>query len=331
MIVVFSYIVSFISLFRNFLYDNKIFSNKNISVPVISVGNIELGGTGKTPVVLYLSKLLLKNGFKPGIISRGYKRSSRGQQIVSDGLNIFLNHKTAGDEPFLIAKSILGIPIIVNKNRVSGANYIVKNFDVNVIILDDAFQHRKINRNIDIVLLNINTPPNKLKPFPLGRLRENFKAVFRSDILLVTKKNKNTPLDALNFYSSLYFHNLFFSSNTFSLINPISNDVINIKKLSKNIFAFCGIGDPNHFKNSLLSLDIDVSIFKSFADHQNYSDQILTNLEFLIANHNIKTIITTEKDYIKLPLNFCNSFSILVLKIDFIFDKSFDSLILKML
>ena len=144
-----------------------------------------MGGTGKTPVVLYLSKLLLKNGFKPGIISRGYKRNSKGQQIVSDGVvQKILNPKKAGDEPYLIAKSIKGVPIIVNKNRVYSAKYIIKKFNVDVIILDDAFQHRKINRSIDIVLLNVNTPLNKLKPFPLGLLRENFKNIFRYRALI---------------------------------------------------------------------------------------------------------------------------------------------------
>jgi len=328
----FSYIVSLITSFRNFLYDNNILSIKNISVPVISVGNVELGGTGKTPVVLYLSKLLLKNGFKPGIISRGYKRNSKGQQIVSDGVvQKILNPKKAGDEPYLIAKSIKGVPIIVNKNRVYSAKYIIKKFNVDVIILDDAFQHRKINRSIDIVLLNVNTPLNKLKPFPLGLLRENFKNIFRSDVLLLTKKNNYSSRKALNFYNSLYFHNKFFSSNKFFLVNPISNDMINNNNLLKNVFAFCGIGDPAHFKNSLLSLNVDISLFKSFSDHQNYSNLILNNIESLIANQNIKTLVTTEKDYIKLPLSFCKKFTVLVLKIEFVFEDSFDNLILKML
>ena len=331
MMFLFSYIVSTITSFRNFLYDKKILSINNISVPVISVGNVELGGTGKTPVVLYLSKLLLKNGYNPGIVSRGYKRTSRGQQLVSDGRQIFLNHKNAGDEPFLIAKSLIGVPIIVNKNRVSGSKYIIKHFGVNVIILDDAFQHRKINRTIDIVLLNSNTPLNKLKLFPLGLLREGFNNIFRSDILIVTKKNNSSSDKNLKFYKSLYFHNKFFSSNNFSLINPLSNEPINIKSLSKDVFAFCGIGDPVYFKRSLRSLNINICLFKSFSDHQNYSNLILNNLESILSDQKIKTIITTEKDYVKLPLSFCKKFSILVLKIDFVFEDSFDSLILKML
>ncbi len=136
---------------------------------------------------------------------------------MSDGSQVLLNHNNAGDEPFLIAKSLWGVPIIVNKNRVSGSKYIIKYFDVNVVILDDAFQHRKINRTIDIVLLNINTPLNKLKLFPLGLLRERFNNIFRSDVLLITKKNTILQTRLFNFYNSLYFHNKFFSPTTFPL------------------------------------------------------------------------------------------------------------------
>ena len=320
-----------ITSIRNFFYDHKILSSTSIKVPVISVGNIEMGGTGKTPVVLYLSKLLLNSNFKPGIISRGYKRSSSGQQIVCDGEKIFFDASFVGDEPFLLAKLSKKTPIIVNKNRVSAAKFMIKNFDVNVIILDDGFQHRKINRSIDIALLNINTPIKSLNLFPLGRLREHFKNIYRADILLITKQNPLSKTKNIQFANNLYFHNKFFVSNSFRLFNPLSNIEIEKNVLLKNIFAFCGIGDPENFKQSLLSLKINPSFFKAFNDHQNYNLKIISDFENLIFKKNIKTIITTEKDYIKLPINFCKTYSVLVLKMNYIFDKNFDSLILKLL
>ena len=317
--------------FRNLLYDNKILSIKTLSIPIISVGNIELGGTGKTPIVLYLSNLLLKNGFKPGIISRGYKRNSFGRQIVSNGEKILLNPLVAGDEPFFLASSLKNVPIVVDKNRVSSSKYMIDNFDVNIIILDDAFQHRQINRTIDIVLLNINTPINQLKPFPLGFLREKITNVFRADILLITKQNQFTNAANLKFCNNLYFHNKFITISKFLLINPITNKRLNIKKGINNAFVFCGIGDPDYFKNTILSLNINISIFKSYRDHQNYNDSILNEIEKLISNKNIKTIITTEKDYVKLPFGFCEKFSIIILRMNFVLNEAFDNLILKML
>ena len=327
---IFSFLANLLTSIRNILYNNQLISIKSINLPVISVGNVELGGTGKTPVVLYLCQLLKKNNYKPGIISRGYKRKSKGMQIVSDGIKILLNHTAAGDEPFMLANSLNNIPIIVSKNRYKASLFLKNNFDINVIVLDDAFQHRKINRTIDIVLLNANTPSNKLKMFPLGYLRENFNNLYRADILLITKQNKFTKQKNINFYQNLYFHNKFFTTSNFFLFNPISNKKI-IKTSIKNALVFCGIGDANYFKTSILSLNINVAFFKAFDDHQKYNNFVLIDLENLILNNNFNTIITTEKDFVKLPLDFCKKHSIIVLKMSFSLNKNFDELILKLL
>ena len=124
MISLLSFIFKLISSTRNFLYNNNFFIVKSINVPIISIGNLELGGTGKTPTVLYIAKFLLNNNYNPGIVSRGYKRSSSGQQLVTDGKNIFLSADEAGDEPFLLAQNLKNIPIVVNKDRFSASNYL---------------------------------------------------------------------------------------------------------------------------------------------------------------------------------------------------------------
>ena len=113
---IFSFFLNIITSFRNFLYNKKILPIYSINIPVISIGNLELGGTGKTPVVLYLALFLSRNNFKPGIVSRGYKRTSSGQQLVTDGKKIFLSADEAGDEPFLLAQNLKNIPIVVNKD-----------------------------------------------------------------------------------------------------------------------------------------------------------------------------------------------------------------------
>tara|TARA_B100000700_G_scaffold315113_1_gene402706 strand:+ start:132 stop:1133 length:1002 start_codon:yes stop_codon:yes gene_type:complete len=323
-------IFNFITSIRNLLYDHQFISIHQSNIPIISIGNLELGGTGKTPLVIYLCHLLIKNNFKPGIISRGYKRKSTGRQLVSNGHSILLNQSSAGDEPYFLAKSLNNVPIIVDKNRVNASSFISKNFDVNVIILDDAFQHRKINRTIDIVLLNINTPPNKLKLFPLGTLRENIKNVSRADILLITKKNTFTDQKNLDYYKNLYFHNKFFTQSNFLIINPITKKELQTETL-KNTFIFCGIGDPKYLKNILKSLKIDLILFKTYADHHDYDKNTLNELSYLIKKNNVDNIITTEKDYVKLPKSFCETLSIKIIKMSFLLNDDFDELVLKML
>ena len=163
-----SWLYGLIIWIRNYLFNIGLFKSVSFSTPIISVGNITTGGTGKTPMVIYLAKILEKYGCKPGIVSRGYGRSSKGIIMVHDGKDPLVNVDISGDEPYLIGKELNTIPVVVSENRIAGIYELLKNSPVDIVILDDAFQHRKINRTIDIVLLNINTPLNKLKLFPLG-------------------------------------------------------------------------------------------------------------------------------------------------------------------
>ena len=331
MIFFLAFIFNIITTIRNFLYDNKLLSIKSINIPIISVGNIELGGTGKTPTVLYLANLLISRGFKPGIISRGYKRTSRGRQIVCDGSNVLLNHYKAGDEPFFLATSLKQVPLIVDKNRFSGSEYMVNNFDVDIIILDDAFQHRKIKRTIDIVLLNINTSPDCLHLFPRGVLRENIQNIKRADILLITKQTNFSNTDNINYYNKILFENKFFSETKFSLINPINKTNSFSNEINKNVFVFCGIGDSNSFKNIIKSFNVNVSVFKAYKDHQDYNKTILKEINIIISDYNITSLITTEKDFLKISEFFKNKIPIYILKMNFNLNDDFDELLINMI
>ena len=172
---------------RNYCYDSNLFNIHSIDCPVISIGNLSIGGTGKTPLTIYLAKILINNGFQPGIISRGYRRISKEEIVVSDGKKIHKDWRLCGDEPFMIAKLLSNVPIIVNNNKVVSSKRLIKDFNVNVILLDDAFQHRKIARDVDIVLYNSTINKKDLCLLPLGILREPIKNISRANIIIATK------------------------------------------------------------------------------------------------------------------------------------------------
>ena len=161
--------------------------------PVISVGNITVGGTGKTPCVIMLAQMLQENGFKPAILSRGYGgKSINPVNIVSDGQKILLDSKTAGDEPFLIAHALKDIPVITGAKRIITGKTAIDQFRADVLICDDAMQHRQIFRDIDLVLLDSRSLSGKNYILPRGRLREPITELKRASAIVLTRTNEAT-------------------------------------------------------------------------------------------------------------------------------------------
>jgi len=301
---------------RNLLYDKKWIKIFSFEMPIISIGNLTTGGTGKTPLVIYLSEHLKKIGKKPGIISRGYGRKSKGLKVVHDGKNLLIDVHDAGDEPFLIAKILKNIPIIVSENKSLGIKQLINHYKVDIIIMDDAFQHRKVDRNLDIVTISSNDDKSHYRHLPLGKLREPLKNLNRSDILLYTKTNN---------YQFPEIHSKiknFLSENCFSSIHKetimIYDSLGYHKSLPPNdkLFAFCGIADPKSFFNSISSLELKLGGKRVFKDHQNYTTTIIDHLSTQINASDCKSIITTEKDWVKLPEYFLNKFKIYIIKIE---------------
>ena len=151
-----AYIYQFIIFSRNRLFDLNLFKIRSLSKPVISIGNLTVGGTAKTPFTIFISKHLKKKGIKVGILSRGYGRRSTGTVVVSDGKKILNSLINSGDEPTLIAKKTSDIPIVVDSNRYRGGNYLISKYNPDIIILDDGFQHRSLKRDLDILLVNLS-------------------------------------------------------------------------------------------------------------------------------------------------------------------------------
>jgi len=276
---------------KNLLYDFKVIKPVKISSKVISVGNVSLGGTGKTPITISIANFLQKKGLKVGIVSRGYGRKKSSNSFLVDN-----QHWTeCGDEVVLLKNNLhTEIPIFVSNNKVFAAKKLSK-MGCNIIILDDGFQHRKIHRDIDIVLIG---PQNQLKNrqliYPYGSLREPLKNVKRADITIMTKKNivKNKSILNFDYALDLVIKDEILSTSK----NKLIKDLL---KSSDNL-SVCSIGDPISFSKTLESLNINIKKRLIFPDHWSFSLQDVNKINKLASKYDLHNIICTEKDYIKL-------------------------------
>lgn len=318
-----------ITTVRNFCYDYGFFKISKVSMPVISLGNITAGGSGKTPLTIFLAKEAKIRGFNPGVISRGYGRNSQGLQIVHDGSEMKVSVAIAGDEPFLMGCILKNIPVAVSENRVDGAERLIQDYGVDLIILDDAFQHRKIYRDIDIVLMNASEKSNRYYMIPTGRLREMPWGLGRADYIVATKAGiSDIPKSIQKFIGSPIQSNQKFQVKKY--VSPNNYKKIPVS-IPYPIFAFCGIANGDLFLETLNEMKIDIldSIF--FKDHVEYDEHTLDSLRSKINSSNAKAIITTEKDIVKLPKSFFVEYEVYVLNMkmelpsEFI-DDIFDSL-----
>jgi len=305
---------------RNYLFNIGLLISVSFDIPVISVGNITTGGTGKTPMVIYLARLFKKNGFKPGIVSRGYGRNSRGLKIVHDGNSLLEDVNKAGDEPYLLGKILKTIPIIVSENRIFGIKKFQDNFQVDIIIMDDGFQHRKVKRNMDIVMISANDKPSDYHFLPWGRLREPLYCLKRAQCIIYTRTKR---------FQNPYLHNILNphvnNSPIASIMQPILMKIDNAgyhKSLPTDApaFAFCGIGNADYFFKIVKEKELNIVGKRIFRNHQKYNNRLLQNLSTQIQSSNCRIVVTTEKDIVKIPAIFINKFIFYVIKIDIVFE-----------
>ena len=305
---------------RNQFYNLGWIKTTSFDEPVISVGNITTGGTGKTPLVIYLAQLLLKNGKKPGIISRGYGRKSQGMQIVHDGKKLLSNPETTGDEPCLMAHILEIVPIVVCEERSRGIRHLLDNFSVNMIIMDDSFQHRKVNRDLDILTVSSNDKKTDYRLLPWGNLREPLKNINRANYVIYTKTEKHKTPAIHSKFQPFLKTNPINSSLLPTLMKYNATNYQKSKPPGKPIFAFCGIADPNSFINTAEKLSLKVEDRKFFQDHQEYTETVIQELSEQIKASSTNYVVTTEKDMVKLPGIFLSKFEIYVIKIEVVFE-----------
>ena len=286
---------------RNILFDLKFIKAHRLNCTVISIGNLSTGGAGKTPMTIFLAKELLKKGLKIGILTRGYGRISKKTFVIcNDGKENgdYLNPFELGDEPVLLYKKLINVPIAVSKNRMSAGKLIVQKYELDAIILDDGFQHRHIKRDIDILLINSLDQKSNYKLLPVGNLREPWNAIKRSDFIILTKAN-------LLVKESEYIHNKLKNKSNVIISDSFNKIIPNKKSLlrkfeDKKAVLLSGVGDSKSFDISSRQLGINIVGHVRLKDHFQYTKK---NLKKILNNNYIKNadfILTTEKDLVKI-------------------------------
>lgn len=286
-------------------YRLNLIKERRLSGIVVSIGNMTVGGTGKTPMTMFLAQRLLDRGYKPAILSRGYK-GQLPRQPVAVNTSFWGDWKKYGDEPFLMAARLSDIPVIVAKNRYLAGLYAMERFDRRVFLLDDGYQHIHLYRNINILLINARNPFGSGFLLPRGPLREPLDQIKRANLVIITKVNQVNPeglreaREIISKFNPLtpVFHSRFLAHNLISVSNPSGFPLDLLKE--KRILAFSGIADPHSFKQLLEETGSEITDHLIFPDHYQYNKRDLEKIRQKAVIMGAKIIITTEKDFVKL-------------------------------
>lgn len=282
---------------RNRFYDRPA-AVRNADLPVVSVGNLTVGGTGKTPVVAWIARRLLEWDVRPGVVSRGYRgRAGKGPLLVSDGRGPLCEVGRCGDEPYLLARTLPGALVVVGSDRVAGAEA-ARRAGAHTVILDDGYQHRRLARDLDILLLDAGNPFGNERLLPAGRLREPVSGLSRADLVLVTRSRPGETFPALE--RTLRRFNpsaplLAAGHRRVGFVDPRGEPA----RRPARAVAFCGIAQPASFRHDLVDEDLELVDFRVFPDHHAYSPAEIGELRDLAARHGA-ALVTTEKDLSRL-------------------------------
>jgi len=308
--------------FRLYLYRNRILKDRQLGCPVISIGNLTVGGTGKTPVVEKFAKALQNGGRRVAILSRGYKSVDRRRKItwwekllaqgsenppriVSDGKSVLLDSATAGDEPYMLALNLKGVAVVVDKDRVKAGLHAIKNLDVDTLLLDDGLQYLHLKHRIDIVLVDRQAPFGNERLLPRGTLREPPRNLRRASYILITKCDGESNDDLIRRIRRY---------NRTAEIIECRHRPLYLKHVYKDerlpleylnglyIGSFCGIAAPESFESGLRGLGANIELSRHFADHHRYTERELTQFLQRCVRRDVSAVITTEKDAVRFPL-----------------------------
>ena len=290
---------------RNYMFNTGRFKSVKVNAFVVSVGNLTIGGSGKTPFTIYITSLLKKMNRKVAVLSRGYGRKTKGYHLVSDGKKVLVGVEEGGDEMIQTALEC-EVPSAVCENRVFGAKKLIVDFDLDCLVLDDAFQHRWIARDLDLVLIDQRflTQHNPLRRFllPTGNLREPFDGIKRADCIIINRKFSHPAEIPVKFKS------LFGTIRTFSA----SYIIVGFIDVRKDIFypadefqgqkslLVCGIANPHSFITALQAVNISTGDKLIFKDHKLYSNNEVQLIRKTFYDRNSYSVITTQKDAVKL-------------------------------
>ena len=323
---------------RNLLFDKNVYKSEKVNANVISVGNITVGGSGKTPTVIYLTNLLKKEGKKVGVLSRGYGRKSKGYLLVSDGEKTLTTVDQCGDEIFHTAKEC-NVPAAVSENRVEGAKKFLRDTEINTIVLDDAFQHRWIERDVNLVifeqrfLIESKFFINNL--LPTGTMREPLTSVNRADAIIINRKfseKKDIPETVKESFNGKPVFTVHYKAVGFVDVKQLTYYKIEEFEGQKSLVV-SGIANPYSFINVLNQTRVDTQNKMIFRDHKDYTEKEVQQIRKEFYSTNSHSVVTTEKDAVKLSKfsNELDDIDIFYLKIELEMDDedSFKSFILQ--
>ena len=284
-------------------YGLGLLRTRHLPVPVLSVGNITLGGTGKTPAVVHIAELLLAQGRRPAIVSRGYGRADEASVlVVSDGRSVLTGSDQAGDEPSMLANRLAGVPVVVGKDRYYAGRTAIERFQPDLVVLDDGFQHVRLRRDLNIVLVDAADPFGNGKLFPAGILREPLSALKRAQVVVLNRADRSGDLDGLRrtirrFTSALIVSGTYRPIDLVEIATGASRSLEVLQNAS--VTAFAGIARPESLEATLISLGAEIVGFRNYPDHHRYGH---ADIKVLIedASRTASLLITTEKDAVKL-------------------------------
>jgi tetraacyldisaccharide 4'-kinase len=324
----------------------SIFSRRRLPYTVISVGNVTLGGTGKTPAGMAIAEEAKKRGFLPVILTRGYKGTAKGPCFVTRGDGPELSPEEAGDEPYLMAEKLRKVAVVKGGDRYEAGMFAIANIEKEhpsnrpiLFILDDGFQHRRLYRDKDILLIDSDNPFGNGKLFPFGRLREPVGSLASADIIVLTKAKLPRGEDWTHLASSggrerddlRKLYEVIRQHNPSSPVFLAGHEPVSFRTLSgekhpiswiegRKIFAFCALGNPESFRRTIVSTRAGMVGFRAYRDHFTYSASDIFDLKSEAGRSGAGWIVTTEKDIIKIR-KFGLPENLLVMEIDFAAEK----------
>ena len=308
----FTYPYSVVLNTRDFLYKNSVFKSTRLPVKVISIGNITTGGTGKTPLVEFIARYLLEKNKKVAILSRGYGGNNPLQK----------NNDNVNDECLILKENLREVPVLAGKNRVKNGERAIRDYDVDCLVLDDGFQHLKLKRDLDIVVIDSLNPFGGENLIPRGSLREPLKNFGRADLFIISHCNQSKKQIIKSIYTKLNYVN-----NDAPVCESIHRPV-HIESMTdgsilgpewlmgKRIYGLSAIGNPESFTYTLKGLGADLIKHRKFHDHHNYNREEMGYIVSEARSLDADAIVVTQKDIVKIRKMDIKDFNILSLKIE---------------
>jgi tetraacyldisaccharide 4'-kinase len=301
-------------------YKRGWFTTHRLARPVVSVGNLTVGGTGKTPLVACIAKILQHHGWKPSILTRGYGRTSKAEMlVVAPGVGRRANAQETGDEPALLARMLPDIPLVLCADRFRGGQAAEEQFQVDAHILDDGFQHLALARDVDVLALDATRTLSDWNLLPAGRQREPLSAIRRAQVVVLTRTDSANPEPLEALVRKIHPTAKVFRSRTHLVqwIEALSGETFSADEIHpKKVTAFCGIGNPQAFFADVRRWGFSPVAEDAFPDHHVYTENEILQLVENARRHGAAALLTTQKDAVKFSRDWAPQLPIITCEIE---------------